>query len=226
MKTLGIIPARGGSKEIPRKNIKLLNGKPMIAYTIEAAQKSKLDHFLVSTEDKEIADISRSLGAEVIPRPIELATDAASTGQVLLNVLETVDYKPRWVVLLQPTSPLRNEIHINEALQVFEQGKYNSLLSVCRFYSFIWALGLQCPYPLNYDPYGRRPRRQDKLTEYLENGAIYIFKRKGFLYNHFVLPEQLGIYTMLEEYSLEVDSEFDFWMVEQILKKHENAHRS
>jgi len=221
MKTLGIIPARGGSKGIPRKNIKILNGKPMIAYTIEAAQKSKLDRFVVSTEDEEIADISRNLGAEVIPRPPELATDSASTGQVLLHVLDVIDYKPRLIVLLQPTSPLRNETHINEALRVFDDGHCDSLLSVSLSHAFLWVLGLQCPFPLNYDPFGRRPRRQDMLTQFQENGAIYILKRKMFVEDHFQLPGHVGLYTMPEEYGLEIDSEFDFWMVEQILKKHE-----
>jgi CMP-N,N'-diacetyllegionaminic acid synthase len=160
VKILGVIPARGGSKQIPRKNIKLLNGKPMIAYTIEAAQKSRLDHFVVSTEDAEIKAISESLGAEVIDRDQELATDAAQAADVALDVLNKIKGYDVGV-MLQPTSPLRNEIFLNEALDVYENGNYDSLISVGLFKHFVWVLGLQCPYPLNYDPFHRRPRRQD-----------------------------------------------------------------
>ena len=226
MKSLGIIPARGGSKGLPRKNIKLLNGKPMIAYTIEAARKSKLDHFIVSTEDKEIADISRQYGAEVIDRPPELAEDRTPTGNVMFHVLETIKYKPKWTVLLQPTSPLRNENHINEALQRFDDGRFDSLLSVSLSHSFLWVMGLQCPFPLNYDPFGRRPRRQDMLTQFQENGAIYIIKTKLFKDHHYVLADKIGFYIMPADYSIEVDSEFDFWLAEQILRKHENSNHS
>jgi CMP-N,N'-diacetyllegionaminic acid synthase len=225
LKTLGIIPARGGSKGVPRKNIKLLNGKPMLQYTIEAAQGSKLDRFIVSTEDAEIKKISQDLGAEVLNRPEELASDSADTAHVMAHVLQTIDYKPDVVVLLQPTSPLRNAIHINEALDVFRGGHFDSLLSVSQFYSFVWAMGIQCPYPVNYDPYGRRPRRQDKLNEFLENGAIYIFKAKEFLEKQFVLPGKLGFYVMPEEVSREVDTPFDFWICEKILEENDPDNR-
>lgn len=217
MRTLGIIPARGGSKGIHRKNIKLMNGKPMVAYTIEAAQKSRLDHFIVSTEDKEIKNICEGLGAEVIDRPEELASDSAHTAHVIVDVLKKV-IEPDVVVLLQPTSPLRNEIHINEALDVFEHGTFDSVISVGQFPHFIWCLGLQCPYPVNYDPYGRRPRRQDKLTDFIENGAIYIFKTKDFLETQFVLPGKLGFYVMAEESCIEVDTPYDFFVCEQTMK--------
>lgn len=218
MKNLGIIPARGGSKGIPRKNIKLMNGKPMVAYTIEAAQKSRLEHFVVSTEDEEIKNICEGLGAEVLPRSEELACDSTHTAHVIADVLKRIDYEPDTVVLLQPTSPLRNEVHINEALDVYEHGTFDSVMSVGLFTSFIWVLGLQCPYPMNYDPYGRRPRRQDKLTEFMENGAIYIFKTKDFLEKHYVLPGRLGFYVMPEESCLEVDTPFNFWVCEQTMK--------
>ena len=217
METLGIIPARGGSKGIPRKNIKLLNGKPMIQYTIEAAQKSKLDRFVVSTEDPEIKEISESLGAEVIDRPPELARDEVQTALVVLDVLNKIlDYDR--VVLLQPTSPLRNEVHINEALDVYEMGSYDSLISVGTFSHFLWVLGIQCPYPLNYDPFGKRPRRQDKLQDFVENGAIYVFKSSHFLDRQCVIYGKLGFYVMPEESCLEIDTPFDFWMCEQIMK--------
>jgi CMP-N,N'-diacetyllegionaminic acid synthase len=218
VRTLGVIPARGGSKQIPRKNIKLLNGKPLIQYTIEAAQNSRLDRFIVSTEDEEIKAISESLGAEVMDRPVNLATDAASTADVLMDVVTKIATKPDVVVLLQPTSPLRDGTHINEALDVFEAGEFDSVMSVGTFTSFIWVMGLQCPYPVNYDAFRDRPRRQDVLTQFIENGAIYIFKTKGFLEIQCVLSGKLGFYVMPEETCLEIDTPFQFWMCEQVMK--------
>lgn len=217
MKSLGVIPARGGSKGIKRKNIKLLNGKPMIQYTIEAAQKSNLDRFVVSTEDEEIKAICEGLGAEVIDRPLELATDAAHAAEAVVDVLGKVDGYDT-VMMLQPTSPLRHEIFINEALDVYEKGKYESLISVGVFKNFIWALGLQCPFPINYDPFGRRPRRQDKLTDFVENGAIYIFQANHFMDKKCVIYGRLGFYVMPDEACLEVDTPFTFWLTEQTMK--------
>ena len=134
-KILAIIPARGGSKGIPRKNIKLLAGKPLIAYTIEAALKSKyLDRVIVSTEDREIAETSRHYGAEVIKRPKILAKDKAKTIDVifhLLNVLKEKNYIPEIIVLLQPTSPLRIVKDIDKAIELFLKEKCESVVSVC-----------------------------------------------------------------------------------------------
>ncbi|MEK6900492.1 MAG: acylneuraminate cytidylyltransferase family protein, partial [Nanoarchaeota archaeon] len=119
-KIVAIIPARGGSKRIPRKNIKLLAGKPLIAYTIEAAKRSaSLDRIFVSTEDEEIAKVASYYGAEIIKRPDILATDNATTESVLchaVNNLEKEGYFPELVVLLQPTSPLRGSYIIDKAV--------------------------------------------------------------------------------------------------------------
>src|SRR4051812_20547181 len=105
---LGVIPARGGSKGIPRKNIKMIAGKPLIAWTIEAAKKSKLmDRFVVSTEDAEIAQIARKYGADVLDRPKSLATDTATGISVIQHAVSVFD--PKNVVLLQPTSPIRSK---------------------------------------------------------------------------------------------------------------------
>ena len=123
MEVLAIIPARGGSKGIPGKNIKLLASEPLLAYSIKAAQNSKfVSRTIVSTECKEIKDISISYGVEVIDRPIELAQDETKTAPVLLHVLnelEKQNYKPDVVVLLQATCPLRDENELDEAFDIF-----------------------------------------------------------------------------------------------------------
>jgi N-acylneuraminate cytidylyltransferase len=222
-KILAIIPARGGSKGIPRKNIRFLAGKPLIAYSIGAALKSKyIDRVVVSTEDEEIAEISKRYGAKVIERPEELATDTAPTEPVLEHVVkwlkEYEGYKTEIIVLLQPTSPLRNSKYIDEALDIFLSSDYDSLLSVCPSHVFIWKMSENSAYPINYD-FKNRPRRQDKEPNYKENGAIYVTEYKNLMKNHNILGGEIGLYIMLEEYSIEIDTEFDFWLCEQIINR-------
>ena len=217
MKTLGVIPARGGSKGIPRKNIKMLNGKPMVQYTIEACQKSNLDRFVVSTEDEEIRKICEGLGAEVLPRPSELATDAAQAADAVMDVCRRIEGYDVGL-MLQPTSPLRDEVFINEALDVYERGKFESVISVGIFKHFVWVLGLQCPYPLNYDPFHRRPRRQDKLTDFIENGAMYIFGIDNLLRSGCMIYGRIGFYIMPDEACIEVDDPYSFFLAEQTMK--------
>lgn len=140
-----MIPARGGSKRIPRKNIRDFCGKPLIAWTIEAAKASKLDDVLVSTEDKEIANIAISCGAMVTTRPPELATDHAASVDVALHALNAYESSPLAktpdvIFLLQPTSPLRTAEHINAALDEFAKSGKDSLLSLSQFGKTVFAL--------------------------------------------------------------------------------------
>ena len=169
LEVLAIIPARGGSKGIPRKNIRELAGKPLIAYTIEAALSSRvIDKVVVSTEDREIAALVREYGIEVINRPQELATDTAATEPVLEHAIQFLEkqenYRPDIIVLLQATSPLRQSRHIQEAMGEFLNSNCDSLLSVCLSHMFIWRIRENGAKPLNYD-YRQRPRKQDMPQE-------------------------------------------------------------
>lgn len=132
MKVLGVIPARGGSKRVPRKNLRPLGGKPLIAWTLDAARQAKsLNYWAVSTEDREIADIASALGAFVIKRPEELATDDATTGDVLLHALEWLEPSTYdMVVCLHPTSPIRDAKHIDQAVAILGASTAPSLASV------------------------------------------------------------------------------------------------
>lgn len=129
-RTLGVIPARGGSKRIPRKNLKRLCGKPLIAWTIEACQKSGLTTWVVSTEDYEIGQLSVALGAYVVRRPEELADDLASSDAVALHVLDWLGGDFDIVVLLHPTSPIRDPRHIDDAVSTLWASSAPSLASV------------------------------------------------------------------------------------------------
>lgn len=227
---LAIIPARGGSKGVPRKNIRLLAGKPLIGYTIEAAKESKIfDKIVVSTEDLEIAQVAREYKeVNIIKRPKKLARDKTSTELVILHILrwfkKKENYQPDIIYLLQPTSPLRNRDDIKGAYKKFIREKLDSLLSVTENKSFIWKMERNRFRPINYN-YFHRPRRQDMKDQFQENGAIYITKIE--IFNKFKnrLGGRIGYYLMNEKRSLEIDTLFDLSLAEKILKECKNESR-
>lgn len=218
MNILGIIPARGGSKGIPKKNIKILNGVPLIGYTIKAALNSNLDRIIVSTDCNEIAQIAEQYGVEVIKRPSELAEDKTPTLPVLQDIVKKLDEKYEAVMTLQPTSPLRTEKHINESIELFKEDKnVDSLVSVIEV-------------PHNYMPEklmsfngkyitgnNNIKRRQDISTMYARNGAaIYITKvdhLDEYIFGGNILP-----YKMNKMNSLDIDDIEDWKIVERIMK--------
>ena len=219
MKIIGIIPARGGSKGIPKKNIKLLNGKPLIAYTIEQALKSKLNKVIVSTDCDEIADISRKYGLEVIMRPIELAQDNTPTLPVLLDVVNKLDEKYDCVMTLQPTSPLRTLNHINEAIKLFENNKdADSLVSVVELPHNFMAeklMNIEGKYLVGNSEV---KRRQEMEISYARNGAaIYITKTEKlgeYIFGGKILP-----YIMKKIDSFDIDDMEDWEIVERLVEK-------
>lgn len=207
LRYLGVIPARGGSKGIPRKNIKLIAGKPLIAWSIEAAKAAKrLDRFVVSTEDEEIAAISRRFGAEVLERPAELATDEATTISALQHLLTKIDAEN--IVLLQPTSPVRDEGLIDLCVERFEAGGFDNLGT--GFVSHLMAYGAYTQ------------RRQDLDGFFHDDGSVYVVKseliRKGSMHG-----PKMGRVETSKEQNMEIDDEFDFWLNEQILLKRKAA---
>jgi len=217
MKTLGIIPARGGSKGIPKKNIKLLCGKPLIAYTIKSALGSILDRVIVSTDCAEIAEVSRRYGAEVMMRPNVLAKDDTPTLPVLKDVVDKLDGKYDVVVTLQPTSPLRTAKHINESLILFEKEyQADSLVSVVEIphsYSPEKLMTFDGQY-LNGNLQVKR--RQDMQEMFARNGAaIYITKIENlskYIFGGKILP-----YFMRRIDSFDIDDIEDWKMVEKII---------
>jgi len=224
MKIVGIIPARGGSKGIPRKNIKLLAGKPLVAYSIEAAVKSKyIERVIVSTEDKEIAEVSKSFGAEIIERPSELAKDETKTAPVLVQVVEELKktgYTPDIVVLLQPTSPLRDEKIIDAALEQLINSDKDSVFTGhrCGRSMPLWKQKIDGSLEALYD-YHLRPRRQEAhLMEpiFCENGAFYAIRYDAFMKIKDFLGNNVGFFEM--EHQVDIDTTEDFTTVEEILK--------
>ena len=180
-KILAIIPARGGSKAIPRKNIVDFCGKPMLAWSIEHAKACpRIGRIVVSTDDDDIADVATAWGAEVLERPAALGTDEATSESALVHVLDTLEvrdrYVPDLVVFLQATSPLRGDGDLEGAIDKLERENADSLVSVGPFHGFLWEITEEACRPLTYLP-ERRPRRQDIHAEYLaENGSFFVFR--------------------------------------------------
>jgi N-acylneuraminate cytidylyltransferase len=200
---LGVIPARGGSKEIPRKNIKDIAGRPLFAWTIEAAKRSKLlDRFIVSTEDKEIAGVAKRYGAEVLERPPEFAGDEVTGLELLQHVISLIDADT--IVLLQPTSPIRDNGLIDRCIAKFKETGADNL-----------ATGFIC----KFTEYGTNTkRRQDIKGFFYDDGSVYVIKagliKKGKLFGR----KMVKVQTSREE-NIDVDDEFDFWVAEQVLLK-------
>ncbi|MBS4534377.1 acylneuraminate cytidylyltransferase family protein [Clostridium sp. D2Q-14] len=226
---LCIIPARGGSKGLPGKNIKTLIDKPLIAWTIDASLKSKyINKVIVSTDDREIADISMKYGATIIQRPAQFATDTSSTMDVIIHTLTYLEnkenYKPDYVALLQCTSPLRNENHIDEAIEKILNNKIEveSLISVTKEEHPPWWLRT-----INTDGYIERyfeydvmksTRRQDFTDLYRPNGAIYIAKTEVLLDTKSFQTSKTVPYIMDYRSSIDIDTEIDFILAETIIK--------
>jgi len=205
---LGITPARGGSKAIPRKNIKEIYGKPLIAWTIESALKSKLlDKYLVSTEDKKIAEVAGKYGAEVIDRPMEFALDKATTFSLLKNdILKKINADI--VVLLQCTSPVRDKGLIDKCIQRFLDAEADSL-----------ATGYYCKL-FEWGTYS--DNRQDFKGFFHDDGNIIIMKSENIKKAEKledVWGEKMEKVEVSKKHNFEIDDEFDFWLNEQILKK-------
>jgi N-acylneuraminate cytidylyltransferase len=201
MNILGITPARGGSKGIPRKNIKEIAGKPLIAWTIEAAKESEMiDRYVVSTEDEEVAQIVRGYGVEVFPRPSELVTDEATTLSVLQHAIEKIPCDI--VVLLQATSPIRRGGLIDECIREFIDNEYDSL-----------ATGFIC----DYIEYGKNQlRRQDIEGFFHDDGNIYVIKA-DLIKSGERFGEKIGRKIVSRWENVEIDDEFDCWLTEKIL---------
>jgi CMP-N,N'-diacetyllegionaminic acid synthase len=219
---IAIIPARGGSKRLPGKNIKLLAGKPLIAWTIDAALDSKVfDHVFVSTDCDEIAQISKSFGAEVpFLRPAELATDEATTNDVIAHLVEwfekEYDKDVTTVAILQPTSPLRNAQHIQEAFEVMKDKHAKAVISVCELeYPIQFCNKLADDGSMNgFIKKSDMKRTQDLEPYYRLNGAIYFFSRDYVNKLSELYSEGTYSYQMSSRSSVDIDTEGDFSLAE------------
>jgi CMP-N,N'-diacetyllegionaminic acid synthase len=224
MPTLAIIPARGGSKGVPGKNLREIAGKPLIAWSIlRARQAGAIDTVLVSTDDARIAAVAREHGAEApFLRPAELATDEAPTEPVLAHALDWYAARGQTfdtLVLLQPTSPLRLPGTIDAAFRQFRDEGADSLLGVVESHHFYWRRGAGAE--ALYD-YRNRLRRQDippADRRYRETGSLYISTVEAFVRSGNRLSGSIALFVMDELEGWEIDSEIDFAVLEGLFSR-------
>lgn len=230
MKILAIIPARGGSKGVLRKNIRPLAGKSLIYYSIDAARKSHyINRVVVSTDDAEIATLAELYGSEVVMRPTKISGDYASSESALLHTLEHLNssegYVPNLVVFLQCTSPLTIAQDIDGTVQALIDEQADSALSVTPFHYFLWrqdehgnATGI------NHDKRGR-PLRQEQEPQYRETGAVYVMNTEEFLQAEHRFIGKTAMYVTPLERCLEIDELVDFQVAEVLIRKRQWTQR-
>lgn len=225
-KILAIVPARAGSKRLPNKNIKSLCGKPLIGWSIEAgASSSYVDKVIVSTDSDEIASVSKQFGADIpFLRPSELATDTASSFDVVKHSLDFFSSNGELydvVVLLQPTSPLRNSIDLDKAIEFYLSKKANSVTSVCEVeHSPLWSNVLPENFSMrNFIRKSIKGKNSQGLKKYYRlNGAIYICNIEAFLIEKtFISSKRSFAFIMEQQSSVDIDTELDFIVAEAIL---------
>lgn len=225
---LAIIPARSGSKRLPNKNIKELCGKPLIAWSIEAGLQSKyIDNVVVSTDSQEYANIAQKYGAEVpCIRPQNLSQDSSTTFDSIKHMIDfySDELKKRfdYIVLLQPTSPLRTSQHIDEAIEILIKKQANSIVSICQCdHSPLWSNTL--PSDDNMENFLNLQilnlRSQDLPTYYRLNGAIYIAKTPSLLEYKSFFTDKCFAYKMSQDSSIDIDTQLNFDFCEFYLQK-------
>lgn len=225
---VGFIPVRGGSKSIPKKNIKNIAGKPLVYWVIDAVLNSDVfDGIYISTDDAEIKDVINehpfSDKLDIISRTEETATDSASTESAMIEFAQGHEFEE--IVLIQATSPLLEGVHLKQAFDKFSNNKEaDSLLSVCRQERFIWQQTQEgFTKPFNYDP-KNRPRRQDFDGFLVENGTFYITRRNNLLESGSRLSGNILCYEMPPETYFELDELSDWDILEKLLQKKKKNH--
>jgi N-acylneuraminate cytidylyltransferase len=229
-KNIAIIPARGGSRGLPGKNIHPVAGRPLLAWTVsQALQSERIDRVFVSTDDPDIASVARAFGAEVIDRPPEISGDCASSESALLHAVERLEGEQEirigLVVFLQATSPLRKPGDIDRAIERFETEGADSLISVTRLDDLtLWERQAHGWESVNFD-YRNRGMRQERAPQYIENGSIYLVTPEVLRSLGNRIGRNLAVYEMEFWQTWEIDSIEEIDLIEYYLYKKKLAIR-
>lgn len=220
---IAFIPARGGSKSIPLKNIKIINGKPLIYWSALAAQEARcIDKVIIATDSEDIKAVVKSFGfskLEVYDRDDENAQDTSTTESVMLEYIEKVELSLEDnFFLIQATSPLLKAKDIEDMFNFFKNNNADSVFSAVREKQFHWIETEEGVKPINYD-YRKRPRRQDFRGILAENGACYINSVKNIIQNNCRLSGKILAYELPAETAYEIDEKSDWIIVEELMKK-------
>lgn len=221
MKVLGVIPARGGSKSIPLKNIKLLGGKPLIYYTIKSAQTSGVfNKLVVSSDSEEILSVARRFDVEVIKRPTEFATDTSRTEEALIHAIEYLKVKesfsPDIVVTIEPTAPFRSVQTIQKTIQAFSDSKIDSAMAVLETRS---CYGKIIDGAFDYLIKNQPRRRQEREPLYQESGTIYATRRDTLLEKKSVLGNRIAPIIVPEIEAVDINESIDFELAEFYMER-------
>jgi CMP-N,N'-diacetyllegionaminic acid synthase len=226
MKVLAIIPARGGSKGVPRKNIRKFDGKPLLAYSIAAAKESKnISKFVVNTEDEEVAEIARNFNCDVVMRNPEIAEDHSKITDTVLETLNYFERKNQYfdaVVLLQPTAPLRKGEDIDNAISLLQSNlKTDAVISMVKVEDYHPArmYKFQNGYLNSLMPDYETRNRQELPELYLRNGCIYLIRTSALKREQSLMPEKKIPLIMDAKWAVNIDTEMDVIILEQLLKK-------
>lgn len=219
MKTIAIIPARGGSKRLPQKNIKLLGGIPLLAHSIMYAKTNSdiIEEIYVSTDDESIKEIALKYGAKVIDRPADISGDHEATVSALKHVLQNIDHEVENVVLLQPTNPVRPESLLKETFEIYQKEDSDSLFTVSRNYKKFGKITDQKFVPYNYK-IGQRSQDMEPL--YFENGLLYITKA-SLIFEDIIISEDAFPFKIDHIFAnVDIDTQEDFDFAEFLYHKY------
>lgn len=219
MKTIAIIPARGGSKRLPQKNIKLLDGLPLLVFSILYAKANSdiIDEIYVSTDDVDIKNVALQYGAKVIDRPKAISGDLEPTVSALKHVLQTIDAKVKNVILLQPTNPIRPENLLRETFEIYQKEKCGSLFTVSRDHKKLGKIINDKFVPFNYR-IGQRS--QDIEALYFENGLLYITKADLILEDIIIAEKAFPFEVDHIFANVDIDTQEDFDYAKYLYHKH------
>jgi len=216
---LSIIPARGGSKGLLRKNILDFSGKPLIAWTIEASLSSRhITKTVVNSDDDEILDIAKHYGVDALKRPHELATDTAYINSVVKHTIESIGEQYDNIILLQPTSPLRDSEDVDRAIEKFHQLNVNSLFSACEVsqhpFDMFHINDSELDYFYKKDKFIKN--RQEYKKVYFEDGSMYICNVQWFKRHEVFVTSKSVVYEINKKHAVDIDTEYDFIIAEAL----------
>ena len=214
-----IITARGNSQRLKNKNLKIINNKPLIYWSINSAKNSKLvNKVIVSSEDDKILRYSKKLDVQTVKRPKRLSNSIIMPDAALVHAVSSIKEKIDLIVFLHPTSPLRKKDDIDNSIKILIGNNYDSLLTVNIFKKFIWHKKKNSAFPINYN-YLKRPRSQE-FENYCENGSIYVFKKKILNKNKNRLGGKIGLMIQEDWQFCDINNSDDFKEAESIMKKY------
>ncbi len=226
--TIGFIPARGGSKGLPRKNVRSFLGEPLVGRAVRIASEAGIfDRIVVNTDDNEIAAAAKEAGAQIIWRPEVLGTDSAEVDPLMQWSIREMGIPPdsdEVMALLYCTAPLREARDIAKTVRLVESGEYDSALTLVETSDYLWRRNHDVFEPTNYDPTQRAARQEENWNQFKENKAVYAFRVRDLMASGCRLSGRIGAVFMDADRSIDIDTLQEFRIAEAIVKTTQMGH--